>query len=624
MGHLHGSDQGIPASPGMDTRPGRFAVFGWSRATLPVALAALAHEANITPRFWNYGDAGTLFVLSNHADIAQNNDGLAIVIGPAFTLEGAPLTARMMLDNGIATPEAIRHDAVRGNAIVICLSLRGPVFSVYQSVVTTSQIFYKHSQELLVCSDAIRYTIALHGRPELNADAIPHHLLFRNVTGSMTYVRDIHKLRPGFRGAFRDGTWLVTQVERLDDLAVGRRLYKGAAQELAEIDAHAASIIGRYARRVREDNQQFHVLLSGGVDSSLLTAWLQTGLAPDDRIASLTYLMDAGSVAGDAEYARHAIDILGTRPDFVRISMEEYPRLLIECIELLAQPIDHEQDPCYLAMAKHLSRLPASCVFSGSSIDTLLGHSHDRRYRQIDRYRAFPAASVIFGALGRVLKPVLPNKAYGMRELSGYLSHIDDPLSVYHPFQTCCMYSPPDAVVAMFGHETLRHAMHTRVAQIDDYLASTLLSERIHGIEFLLDLHDEEANLVQIYRMFGLDFVLPFLDSEFVGLTLSIDARIRYVKDGQYKWLPKQLLRQRVSSDTVDWPKRDGGFPAELFAWMKSGVLRELTADIARPAYMTTTQFQHQLDNPDWLTWNMLTLDLFEKRVLRASRVLAP
>lgn len=624
MGHVHESDRGIPGSPGVHTQPGRFAVFGWSRTMLPATLATLAQEANITPQFWDYGDAGALFVLSNHADIAQNDDALAIVIGPAFTHEGSRLTARMMLDTGIATPAAIRHRAVHGSAIVICLSLHNPEFSIYQSVVTTSQIFYKHSKELLVCSDAIRYTIALHERPELNADAIPHHLLFRNVTGSMTYVRDIHKLRPGFQGVFRDGAWSVTQVERLDDLAAGRRLYSGAAQELAEIDARAASIIARYARRVKEDNQQFRVLLSGGVDSSLLTAWLQTGLAPEERIASLTYLMDAGSVAGDAEYARHAIDILGTRPDFVRISMEEYPRLLIECIELLAQPIDHEQDPCYLAMAKHLSRSPGSWVFSGSSIDTLLGHSHDKRYRQIDRYQAFPAASVLFGALGRVLKPVLPNKAHGMRELATYLSHINDPLSVYHPFQTCCMYSPPDAVVAMFGHEALRRAMRTRVAQIDDYLASTLLSERLHGVEFILDLHDEEANLVQIYRMFGLDFVLPFLDSEFVGLTLSIDARIRYVKDGQYKWLPKQLLRQRVSSATVDWPKRDGGFPAELFAWMKSGELRELTADIARPAYMTAAQFQYQLDNPDWLTWNMLTLDLFEKRVLRPSRVLAP
>jgi hypothetical protein len=112
--------------------------------------------------------------------------------------------------------------------------------------------------------------------------------------------------------------------------------------------------------------------------------------------------------------------------------------------------------------------------------------------------------------------------------------------------------------------------------------------------------------------------IVPFLDSSFLQAALSLPPERRYYADGRSKWIPKRLLEMHLPSPTTNWPKRYGGFDRELFQWMKNGVLKEMVMAISRPAFMTPAQFSHKQQHPDWFTWNLLTLDLFQKRVLRS------
>jgi hypothetical protein len=117
-----------------------------------------------------------------------------------------------------------------------------------------------------------------------------------------------------------------------------------------------------------------------------------------------------------------------------------------------------------------------------------------------------------------------------------------------------------------------------------------------------------------------MEIVAPYLDSEFVRSTLAFDPRIRYYAMGHNKWLPRYLVEKRVSNGTqlTRKSKRAGGFDIELRKWMKSGVLREMVDGVDRPGFMSVADFEQTKDNPDWFTWNLLTLDVFQKRVLGA------
>jgi hypothetical protein len=54
-----------------------------------------------------------------------------------------------------------------------------------------------------------------------------------------------------------------------------------------------------------------------------------------------------------------------------------------------------------------------------------------------------------------------------------------------------------------------------------------------------------------------------------------------------------------------------------LFGWMRDGELSELVREIERPGFINQKDFEQKLENPDWFTWSMLTLDLFNKLVLK-------
>ena len=57
---------------------------------------------------------------------------------------------------------------------------------------------------------------------------------------------------------------------------------------------------------------------------------------------------------------------------------------------------------------------------------------------------------------------------------------------------------------------------------------------------------------------------------------------------------------------------------SDLFESMRTGELSEMVRSINRPSFMERTDFEQSLSQPDWFTWNMLTLDLFMKYVLNS------
>jgi hypothetical protein len=48
---------------------------------------------------------------------------------------------------------------------------------------------------------------------------------------------------------------------------------------------------------------------------------------------------------------------------------------------------------------------------------------------------------------------------------------------------------------------------------------------------------------------------------------------------------------------------------------MRNGVLRDMVQDMERPAWMSAADWQQQRARPGWLTWNLLTMDLFRQHL---------
>jgi hypothetical protein len=77
------------------------------------------------------------------------------------------------------------------------------------------------------------------------------------------------------------------------------------------------------------------------------------------------------------------------------------------------------------------------------------------------------------------------------------------------------------------------------------------------------------------------------------------------------------LESQIPTSVTRKQKGNSSAFVQAIIPWMREGSLRPLVQEIDRPGYISQSDFQKVLDEPDWFTWNLLTLDLFIKYGLK-------
>jgi hypothetical protein len=232
------------------------------------------------------------------------------------------------------------------------------------------------------------------------------------------------------------------------------------------------------------------------------------------------------------------------------------------------------------------------------------------------RYRQWPLP--LLRLAGRLLAPVAQSKAHGAREAASFRVRLADEQGYDHPWNAVGTYTDLELASACFGDEVLRAALASRHDLEREQLGSKELFEKLHTILMLSDFYDTCALDYQIGEGCQQEIRFPFLDQAFIRSMFSIESAARYFGGKMTKHLPKRVLMARVKGYDVRKPYLGTGFQDDLFRWMREGELRDLVASIERPAYLGRVQFDQALREPSWFTWNLLTLDLFQKRVLSA------
>ena len=89
----------------------------------------------------------------------------------------------------------------------------------------------------------------------------------------------------------------------------------------------------------------------------------------------------------------------------------------------------------------------------------------------------------------------------------------------------------------------------------------------------------------------------PFLDPDVIRLAMRIPTKMK-IRDGEGKWILKQILYRHVPKDIIDRPKK--GFAIPLGIWLR-GPLREWAEDLLSYKRLS----EDNLFNPDIIreTW---------------------
>ncbi len=429
---------------------------------------------------------------------------------------------------------------------------------------------------LLLFGSELKALRALPGwQPRLDRDALAAFMRHNYIPAPHTIYQQIHKLEPGT--LLRLGGDGVPRVTRYWDLraiverAIRTRPEIGDDEALTELDA----LLSDAVRRRMVADVPLGSLLSGGIDSSLVTALLQENSNRPIKTFSIGFRDQAFD---EAPFAREVAGHLGTEHTELYVEPEDALGLIEKLPHWYDEPFaDSSQIPTQIVC--ELTRRHVTVVLSGDGGDELFAgypryalaqQSWDKANVAPYGLRKLLAHGILSQSTGRLdaigrLAPARLRRRFGERaHLFANSILLDDPDRLYRDMLT--HWHEPNELV--FGAQEPRGILWDRST------AETIpqLLDRMQFVDSVTYLPDDILTKVDRASMsVALESRVPLLDHRVVEKAWSLPGRMR-MRNGESKWALRQVLYKRVPRALIDRPKMGFGLP--LGDWMR-GPLRD-------------------------------------------------
>jgi asparagine synthase (glutamine-hydrolysing) len=465
--------------------------------------------------------------------------------------------------------------------------------------------------------DALAFASELRALPraEIDLDALDAFLAFNSIPAPLTIFRETRKLPPGHLLVWEDGALRLERYARPAPVA---------ASELRDEDeaSLAEELRGRLRDSVRAhlvSDVPVGVLLSGGIDSSLLAALAAEELSEPLRTFSIGFeersfdeLADARLVAGRYATDHHELVL---RPDAAL--------LLPALAEAFA---DSSALPTYLV--SQLAAAHVKVALSGEGGDELFGGYHTY---------AADLLALRVGPLARLARPLVERLPSSTRRASfDYrakrfvrAAHLP-PLERHHGWKEIFSADARAELTGRAGGLDPVELLRARFAETEGAELLARLQDVDLGLYLVDDLlvKTDRASMAH-----SLEARVPFLDTVVTNLALALPTRHKVRGLGK-KVLLRKAAEPLLPGRIVRGRKR--GFSIPAAAWLR-GELEPFARDVLagdtlrRQGYLDPAVAHRYLDEhvagkADWSRqlWGLLSFTLWHQRhVERAPGPLA-
>ena len=414
---------------------------------------------------------------------------------------------------------------------------------------------------------------------EIDRDALCLYLRHNYIPAPYSIYRNIYKLLPGrilsvplHAGGLdkvrSDIYWSLRAVAE----AGGREQFASDAEAVEALEATLRQAIGY---RMIAD-VPLGAFLSGGVDSSTVVALMQAQSRRPVQTFSIGFREDGYD---EAAHARKVAAHLGTAHTELYVTPKEARDVIPLLPAMFDEPFaDSSQIPTYL-VAK-LARSAVTVSLSGDGGDELFA-GYDRYFHTLQIWRKI--AWMPRGAR-RLLGGAIEDTPLGLLGLAGAaLGFLPGPrLSADRLRKLGALLggaSQQDLYREMLGHWR-DPASLVRGAHVPDYFLSDpenwrVSSEPVDNMCYAdLNTYLPDDILTKVDRAsmaVSLEARVPLLDHNVVELAWRVPMHMK-IRNGQSKWLLRQVLYQRVPPELIERPKMGFGVPIDT--WLR-GPLRD-------------------------------------------------
>jgi asparagine synthase (glutamine-hydrolysing) len=362
--------------------------------------------------------------------------------------------------------------------------------------------------------------------------------------------------------------------------------------------------------------------LSGGIDSSMIVSLMQQESVRPVRTFSIGF---HESAYDEAKHAKRVARHLGTEHTEMYVSAEQAMQVIPSIPDLYDEPFaDSSQIPTFLV--SQMARQHVTVALSGDGGDELLGG--------YNRYFWTKRLWEKLGWMPQPLRSTLANMIMSVSPSSWdkLLYWLGRPFGHRYPQPGDKLYKVADLLAAREAEEiywrlvsTWRDAKHPVVGlnQLVISPAADMPQPVLLSLESRMMFFDQVSYLpddilVKVDRAamgVSLETRIPFLDHRLVEFSWSIPLSMK-IRNGQGKWLLRQLLSRYVPNELIDRPKQ--GFSVPLGDWLR-GPLKDwaeslLDEDRLRqegllnPVPIREKWLEHLSGHRNWqyMLWNVL------------------
>jgi len=436
-------------------------------------------------------------------------------------------------------------------------------------------LYYGWAGPMLIFASELKALRAMESfDPALDPAAEAAFAAYGHVPAPLCIYRDALKLPPG--------CWLTWTPEEGRCWPEVRRWWSvqadavsGFSEPIADREVADAALEGTLSIAVKRQmvsDVPLGAFLSGGIDSSLIVALMQTH--SDRPVQTFTVAFDEAMFdesASAAAVAQH----LGTVHNTLRVSAGEVRSVVPTLADMYDEPFaDASQIPTSLIAA--FARQHVTVALSGDGGDELFaGYNRyrllPRIHRQIGPWPSLLRAAVAAGV--RYAPHALVERIAKGAGVSGTVARRLDDLAE--------MLAVADRPAALY-HASLRiwpqHRGAVKVDTLDDDFVTWMMLRDFEG--YLPD--DVLTKLDRAAMYHSLETRCPFLDPEIISLAWRMPLAMR-LADGQGKQPLRRLLSRYVPQSLTDRPKT--GFTPPIGEWIR-GPLVDWAEHMLAPAQL--------------------------------------
>ena len=414
-------------------------------------------------------------------------------------------------------------------------------------------------------------------RPEVSKEALGLYMQFGYVPGPYAIYKNVFKLNPGTLLHIYISDNCRENAEKYWSLSDD--VHIGFNDPFSGSDAEAIDLLGAKLTAAIKGQQLSDVpvgaFLSGGIDSSLIVSIMQAQSSVPINTFTIGFKEKQYNEAG---HAKKVAKYLHTNHTELYLGSSEVLTVIPQLPTLYDEPFaDSSQLPTFLV--SQLARQNVTVCLSGDAGDEIFGgyNRYNQAVKFVGKYSVgrHLLSKVLLGitplqinSLYELVKVFLPkslnssNPGMHLHKLAGILE-LDNEWDIYH--RLVSIIAKPSHIVKGYKQIEINH-------HFNDIPSRMSFAEKMMYTDAITYLCDDILCKVDRAAMgVSLETRVPFLDHRVTSFAWSLPLKMK-IREGNGKWILRQLLYRHVPKELVDRPKIGFGLPLDL--WLR-GPLRD-------------------------------------------------